>query len=147
MVISPCSMPTASCSTFTKGARQLVVQDALETIFVCLFQLLMVYTKDHSGIGAIERMRQQHRFAPALMCASAKSRFLALPVHSSTTSIFKLCQGRLATSVSLNSWIFVCRFSAFFRAAHGRKKAPKGGIKTGEMSQVRASPKSLMAII
>src|SRR4051794_35312332 len=34
VVIWPCRMPTASCSTFTTGARQLVVQDAAGEISV-----------------------------------------------------------------------------------------------------------------
>ena len=34
VVMMPADMPTASCSTFAKGARQLVVHEALE-ITVC----------------------------------------------------------------------------------------------------------------
>ena len=39
VVMKPLSMPTASLSTFTTGARQLVVQDALETTVCDLFSL------------------------------------------------------------------------------------------------------------
>ena len=46
MVIRPCSMPKASLSTLATGARQLVVQEALEMMW-CLFAVVVVVVHAH----------------------------------------------------------------------------------------------------
>ena len=53
----PCSMPTASCSTLATGARQLVVQDALETTRCVLRQLVVVDAVDDGQVGTVGRRR------------------------------------------------------------------------------------------
>ena len=53
-------MPTASFSTLATGARQLVVQEALETIDVILGQLVVVDAVDDREVGAVGGRGDQH---------------------------------------------------------------------------------------
>ena len=66
MVIMPCSMPTASFSTLATGTRQLVVQEALETIDMVLGQLVVVDAIDHGEVGAVGRRGDQHALGAGL---------------------------------------------------------------------------------
>src|SRR5215469_17103058 len=79
-------MPNASCSTLAIGARQFVVQDALEiTVMSRVITLwLTPYTTVAStpSPGAeISTLR-----APALISAEALSLLVKMPVHSIATS-------------------------------------------------------------
>ena len=63
-------MPIASCSTLATGARQLVVQEALETTMCSLRQLVVVDAVDDGEVGAVGRARRSStRLAPAARCA------------------------------------------------------------------------------
>ena len=80
-------MPNVSMSTFATGARQFVVQDALETM-LCFagsyFSWLIPYASVRSCPFAGAEMITF--FAPAPMCFSALARSVKRPEHSRTTS-------------------------------------------------------------
>ncbi|OIQ66713.1 hypothetical protein GALL_517170 [mine drainage metagenome] len=79
-------MPNFSCSTFAIGARQFVVQDALE-ITVMSREIVLWFTPytivaSTSSAGAeISTLR-----APAVSSAEAFALLAKMPVHSSATS-------------------------------------------------------------
>src|SRR3954452_4957871 len=104
--MNPCEMPNVSFNTFAMGARQFVVQLALETILSLLgsktssFTPMQIVTSG-SFAGALINTR----FAPAFKCSSALSRLVNKPVDSRTTSISnffprEVC--RVAISQDLN---------------------------------------------
>ena len=66
MVIKPLSMPTASLSTLATGARQLVVQEALETTVCALVELVVVDAIDDGEIDAVGRRRDQDALGAGL---------------------------------------------------------------------------------
>ena len=57
VVIWPWRMPIASCSTFTTGARQLVVQDAAVSSRCCAGSIAMIVDADDD----VQRRRVFHR--------------------------------------------------------------------------------------
>src|SRR5947208_12031892 len=89
-------MANLSFKTFAMGARQLVVQLALDTILsfagskTSSFTPIQIVTSG-SFAGALIKTR----FAPALLkCSSALSRLVNNPVDSSTTSTSSFFHGR-----------------------------------------------------
>ena len=56
----PLSMPMASCSTLATGARQLVVQEALEIDEMLLRDLVVIDAVDDRDVGAVAGRRDQH---------------------------------------------------------------------------------------
>ncbi len=87
VVMSPCSRPNRSCSSLDMGARQLVVQEALE-MTVCWeasntssFTPMQIMASE-SPDGA----EMMTRLAPPCRCAAALSRAVKMPVDSMTTS-------------------------------------------------------------
>jgi len=93
-------MPTASCSAWATGAKQLVVQEALETTLCSGVSTssLTPYTTvaSASGLGAEISTRP----APAARCLAAASRLVNRPVHSITRSTPSDSQGSAAGSRS-----------------------------------------------
>ena len=65
MFMTPARMPIFSCSTLTSGARQLVVQEALE-ITVCVdLQHVVVHAVHDGGIDVVAAGRRNHHFLRA----------------------------------------------------------------------------------
>mmetsp|Transcript_12076 Transcript_12076/g.17487 ORF Transcript_12076/g.17487 Transcript_12076/m.17487 type:complete len:218 (-) Transcript_12076:217-870(-) len=85
VVIKPSTMPKLSLMTFARGARQLVVQDALErtvTSFVYSFSFT-----PHTNMGASAEGAEITTFlAPPVKCAEAFSLVVKTPVDSTTYS-------------------------------------------------------------
>src|SRR6202040_2796738 len=87
VVMIPARIPTLSCSTLATGARQLVVQEALEITVWLLFSTLwftpytMVASTSSPPGAEITTF-----FAPPLRCAPAFALLVNSPVHSSTYS-------------------------------------------------------------
>ena len=103
VVISPRSMPHSSCSTFASGARQLVVQEALE-MTVCFAgsyspSLTPMTTVTSSFLAGAEMMTF---FAPPSTCTLALVASVKMPVDSITTSAPRSPHGNWAGSRSAN---------------------------------------------
>ena len=64
--MKPCSMPMALCRTWTTGARQLVVHEALETTMWLLGQLVVVDAVDDGQVGAVGGRRDQDALGAGL---------------------------------------------------------------------------------
>ena len=91
VVISASEIPNSSCKTFATGARQLVVQDALETIKSLL--LASLWFTPITNIGASgDGAEITTFFAPPSMCNCAFSKEVKIPVHSATISVSTLFQ-------------------------------------------------------
>ena len=105
--MKPFSMPTASFSTLATGARQLVVQEALEMTmwsFVSLSWLTPYTTVRSAPSAGAETIT---RLAPAFRCAEALSFEVKMPVHSSAMSTPSSLCGSSAGSliaVTLMRW-------------------------------------------
>src|SRR5215210_4770044 len=95
-------MPTASCSTFATGPRQLVVHDALEITSwlsgsYASSKLTPSATVTSGSVAGAEMMTF---LAPASRCLAASSRLVNRPVDSMTTSAPRSLQGSAAGSFS-----------------------------------------------
>merc|ERR1719244_130983 len=104
VVIKPSIRPKLSLMTFANGAKQLVVQDALETTWRLLsyFSWLTPIT----NIGASAEGAEMITFlAPPLVWARALSVVVNTPVDSTTYSAPALAQFMLAGSRSLKTVI------------------------------------------
>ena len=78
---------TGRCSTLATGARQLVVQEPLETTRSSAVRRLVVDAVDDGLVGVRRRApRSSTRLAPASRWAAALSRAVKRPVHSSAMS-------------------------------------------------------------
>ncbi len=94
-------IPNLSLRAFTTGARQFVVQDALEIILS--FSLSRVFSLTPRTIvlsRSLPGALTMTFLAPALRCFSDPSRSRNTPVDSITTSTCKSAHGRLAGSRS-----------------------------------------------
>src|SRR5690606_1192571 len=84
VVIKPSSIPKLSSNIFAIGAKQLVVQDALDTILSEAFTSL--WLTPMTNIGASLLGAEITTFlAPASMCVCADSNVVKIPVQSATT--------------------------------------------------------------
>ena len=81
----PFTMPNFSLSTFATGARQLVVQEALETI-CCPAYVLAFTPHTNIGVSSLEGADITTYFAPASMWACDFSLVRKRPVDSTTYS-------------------------------------------------------------
>ena len=92
-------MPKCSSSTLTTGARQLVVQEPLETMW-CLAGSRMVWLTPYTSVastplaGAVMSTQR----APASRCAFASDALVKRPVHSNTRSTPSSFHGSLVGS-------------------------------------------------
>src|SRR3954454_7938401 len=95
VVIRPCLMPTVSLRTFANGARQLVVQEALEMTWWLsrsyAVSKLTPRTTVMSGSVAGAEMTTFLTLPPR--CLAASSRLVKKPVDSMTTSAPRLSHG------------------------------------------------------
>mmetsp|Transcript_4948 Transcript_4948/g.14803 ORF Transcript_4948/g.14803 Transcript_4948/m.14803 type:complete len:391 (-) Transcript_4948:157-1329(-) len=94
VVISPLTIPNFSSRTLAKGARQLVVHEAFDTILAFMSRSCSFTPTTWVGMslplaGAVMRTF----FAPAVMCLPAPSVFRKTPVPSITRSIPMSFQG------------------------------------------------------
>src|SRR3989344_9061129 len=92
--------PNLSCSTFSTGIKQFVVQLALSTISSFLSSALSLTPSTMLVIGSSPFAGAEiiTFLAPAFRCAAASPFFVKSPVHSRTTSIFISFQGSFETS-------------------------------------------------
>ena len=85
VVIKASSIPKLSCKTLAIGAKQFVVQEALETI--TSDDLILLWFTPITNIGAsADGAEIATFFAPAWICKLAFSIVVKIPVHSATTS-------------------------------------------------------------
>ena len=96
VVIVPLTMPNLSSSTFAKGARQLVVHEALETMFAEASYSSALTPTTYVGMslplaGAV----MTTFFAPAWMCLPAPGPSRKTPVPSMTMSMPIASQGEV----------------------------------------------------
>ena len=99
VVIRASSIPKLSLITLAIGAKQLVVQEALDTIVSVAFALL--WFTPITNIGASAEGAEITTFlAPAFRCACAFSNVVKSPVHSRTTSTPNSFHFRLLGSFS-----------------------------------------------
>ena len=82
------------------GAKQFVVQLAIEMILCDFFNLFSFTPKTIVTSGFIAGEEINTFFAPALRCLDALSLSLNLPVASRTTSILSSFQGKFSGSLS-----------------------------------------------
>src|SRR5699024_12228787 len=89
-------MPKLSFSTLAMGARQLVVQEALETKVMSLVYLSRLTPHTNMGVSSLEGADMMTFLAPASMWPWAFSLVRNRPVDSTTYSAPILPQGRSA---------------------------------------------------
>ena len=96
VVIRPSVMPQLSFSTLAMGARQLVVQEALDTKFMSVVYLSRLTPHTNMGVSSLEGADMMTFLAPASRCPWAFSFVRNRPVDSTTYSAPSLAQGRSA---------------------------------------------------
>ena len=96
MVIRPSVMPNLSLRTLAMGARQLVVQEALETKFMSVVYLSRLTPQTNMGVASLEGADMMTFLAPAVRWPAAFSWVRNRPVDSTTYSAPSLPQGRSA---------------------------------------------------
>src|SRR5690606_1345008 len=69
VVIKPSAIPKLSWTTFAKGAKQLVVQEAFEKILMSFFNSLWFTPITNMGVSSLDGAERTTFFAPALMWA------------------------------------------------------------------------------
>ena len=100
-------MPIASCSALAMGARQLVVQDALEMTVWASGSYSSWLTPITMVMSSLEAGAEMMTFlAPPSTCAFAFTASVKKPVDSMTTSAPTAAQSRAAGSRSANAAIF-----------------------------------------
>ena len=101
MVMIPLTIPNLSWSTFATGARQLVVQEALEMI-LCFFgsNSSSLTPRTNVASGSLAGAEMTTRLAPAFRCLPAPSRSRKRPVDSRTICALSLRHGIFSGSRS-----------------------------------------------
>src|SRR5258707_6368072 len=101
VVISPFTIPHVSRSTLAVVDRQLVVQEALETM-LCFFGSYWSWLIPKLTVtsGCFAGAEMITFLAPAERCFCAEARSVNRPLHSSTTSTFSAFHGSAAGSFS-----------------------------------------------
>src|SRR5690606_7257391 len=89
----PSTMPKFSWMTFARGARQLVVQDALDTTFISFVYLLWLTPITNIGVLSFAGAVMTTFFAPPLKWAEAFSEVVNTPVDSTMYSAPHSLQG------------------------------------------------------
>ena len=106
VVMKPCSTPKASSKTFTIGAKQLVVQLALD-IMVSVPSITSLLTpKTTVFTSPVAGAEITTFFAPASKCIAALAASVKIPVLSKTTSTPIAPHGNNFGSRSANALIF-----------------------------------------
>mmetsp|Transcript_845 Transcript_845/g.1124 ORF Transcript_845/g.1124 Transcript_845/m.1124 type:complete len:224 (-) Transcript_845:198-869(-) len=86
VVIKPSLMPKLSLITLARGARQLVVQEALETILMSFLYSLWFTPITNMGVWSPEGAEITTFFAPPTKCLEAPGSVRNFPVDSTTYS-------------------------------------------------------------
>src|SRR3989344_7366724 len=94
-------MPNESSNTFATGARELVVEEALEITCMVLGSYVSSFTPKQNVPSAwsLQGAEMITFLAPAFKCSAASSRFVNLPVHSNTTSTLSSLYGSVEGSL------------------------------------------------
>src|SRR5215211_6474474 len=149
VVMKPRSIVNASCSTFASAATQLVVQDALETMWCRSGSYWSSFTpRTTVRSGSVAGAEMITFFAPASRCFCAPSRFVKKPVDSITTSTSRSRHGIEPGSFSERS-----RSSAppAFSVPPSTETSPSSGPRfesyLSRCAIVLASPRSFAATI
>src|SRR6266545_591732 len=149
VVISPRWIPNASFSTLTIGARQLVVQDALEMIECAAGSYASSFTPSTRVMSSFLAGAEMITFlAPPSMCLRASSALVKNPVDSSTMSTPRSFQGSLAGSRSASPLIVLpptSMPSSVCRTCCG--SGPRMLSYFSRCAMVATSPRSLKATI
>src|SRR4030067_2560203 len=97
VVMKAFSIPNVSWRTLATGARQLVVQEALERTW-CLAGSYVVSLTPRTMVvsGSVAGAEKMTFFTLPRMCLSASSFFLKVPGDSTTAQITSLSQGVFA---------------------------------------------------
>src|SRR5699024_5364666 len=93
VVIRPSTMPKLSFRTLAMGARQLVVQEALDTKVMSEVYLLWLTPMTNMGVSSLEGAPMTTCLAPASMWPWHRSLVRCLPVHSQIYSAPTEVQG------------------------------------------------------
>mmetsp|Transcript_20376 Transcript_20376/g.51617 ORF Transcript_20376/g.51617 Transcript_20376/m.51617 type:complete len:205 (-) Transcript_20376:297-911(-) len=101
VVIRPSLMPNFLCTTLARGARQLVVQDALDTMKSLEGSYLSSFTPMTYMGASLEGAEMMTRLAPPLRCEDALAMSVNTPVESMTYSAPTSPQGMVAGSLAL----------------------------------------------
>ena len=105
VVIRPSVMPHLSWRTFAMGARQLVVQDALETKVMSVVYFWLLTPMTNIGVSSLEGADKMTFLAPASIWPCALSLERNRPVDSTTYSAPTLPQGSSAGFLMENTGI------------------------------------------
>ena len=100
VVIKPSSIPKLSLITFARGAKQFVVQLALDTTFILDLYSFSFTPITNTGTPFLPGAVITTFFAPATKCFDAPSRSVNLPVASATYSAPQAFQGISSGSLS-----------------------------------------------
>jgi len=107
VVIKPSLIPHLSLTILAKGARQLVVQEALETMFISDVNWSVFTPTTKVGVSAsLPGAERITFFAPPLKCLPAEASSKKIPVDSQTTSTPCLPQGTFPWSNSVKNLTF-----------------------------------------
>ena len=145
--MNPCSIPKASSSTLIIGARQLVVQEAFDTIrwssgsnSCSLTPITKVASSPLPGAETTTRD------APAFRWAAAWSRLRKWPVDSITTSTPSSPQGKADGSASLRTRTGDPSMDISpFPTLTGLGSRPKTESRASSLAIAAGDPKSLTA--
>ena len=130
MVMRPRLKPNSSRSTFTTGARQLVVQLALEMTWCCPRSYLSSFTPRtmvmSSPLAGAEMITF---FAPASRCLAASSRLVKRPVDSMTMSTSRSPQGSFGgVLLGQDPDLVAVHHEGVFADLHGTRVAAVDGV-------------------
>src|SRR5690606_39290872 len=103
VLIKPSTIPKLSLSTLASGAKQLVVQDALDTMVWSAFSSLWFTPITNVGVSSFAGADITTFFAPASICFWAVSLVRKKPVDSITTSAPTSPAFRLAGDLSVET--------------------------------------------
>ena len=93
-------MPTVSLIALAIGAKQLVVHEAFEIIWLCALSTSLLTPCTTVASISLPGAETITFLAPAVMCLAAASRLVNKPVHSKTISTFNAFHGKFAGSRS-----------------------------------------------
>src|SRR6478736_5530544 len=143
--MKPVSMPTVSFKTLATGARQLVVQEPLETTLWSFVSLSWLTPNTMVASALSAGAETSTRFAPAVRCAEALSLAVKMPVHSSAMSTPSVFQGSFVGSRSAETLILP--FPTLIESPSTVTvpgKRPCTESKRGRWALVSTGPRSLM---
>src|ERR1700752_647989 len=143
--MKPVSMPTVSFNTFATGARQLVVQEPLETTRWSLVNVSWLTPNTIVASAPSAGAETSTRLAPAVRCAEALSLAVKMPVHSSAMSTPRSFHGSFDGSRSADTLILpLPRLIESPSTVTVPGKRPCTESKRSRWALVSTGPRSLM---